>query len=92
MANPKRSTTAPNTFSTPFGQGLRLRACPYPNSGHRPVGGVQKHSAGDIFPYIIVKVGNFVDGFKWHLTGNGLKVGDAIYDTYANAHAIAVLK
>lgn len=48
-------------------------------------GGIRGHSAGDVFPYVIVLVGSFVSGFKYHVIGPGLKgLGDG-YDDYATA-------
>lgn len=76
------------------GKTVICRPCPYPNSGHLPVGGVQKHSAGDIFPYIIVLKGD-VDHPDYHVTGNGLTIEDnvvfGLYDS-AYQHAIECLK
>lgn len=49
----------------------------------------QSHGTGYISSYVIVIVGNFVDGFKYHVTGNGFKLGDNIYNTYATAEGVA---
>lgn len=43
-------------------------------------------NSGDIYPYVIVLVGSFVDGFKYHLIGNGFIVGDLISDSYQGAY------
>lgn len=52
-------------------------------------GGVRGHSAGDIFPYIIMVVGSFKLGFKYHLIGNGFKIGECKWANYAAAHGYA---
>ena len=44
------------------------------------------HSTSDIFPYIIVIVGSFVDGFTYHITGQGLHIGDDFWGCYKHAH------
>ena len=48
--------------------------------------GLCGHSIGDIYPYVIVITGSFTEGFKYHLTGNGLHLGDEVYDSYSHAH------
>ena len=59
--------------------------------GHMTIqGGIRGHSAGDIFPYIIVLKGNFVDGFEYLLTGNGIEKVGRPYDTYDHAHREAL--
>ena len=40
---------------------------------------------GELYPYVIVLVGSFTEGFKYHLIGNGLRMGDAVYDSYDEA-------
>lgn len=39
-------------------------------------GGVRGHSAGDVFPYVIVGRGDGVYGITWHVIGNGLVLND----------------
>lgn len=48
-------------------------------------GRVRSHSAGNIFPYIIVIVGSFVDGFSYHVAGNGQTIGSSIWGSYKRA-------
>lgn len=55
-------------------------------------GGIRGHSAGDIFPLIIMVVGSFKLGFSYHIIGNGLKMGQSIWATYEIAHRQAMLK
>lgn len=66
------------------------RPCPYPKGGHLSTGGVQSHSAGDIFPYSVVLVGD-VDptGHDYHLVGGGFKIGDCKWGSYNAAHNYA---
>ena len=47
-------------------------------------------AAGDIFPYIVMIVGSFVDGFEYHIIGQGMKQGDMVLDTYAHAELLAI--
>jgi hypothetical protein len=57
-----------------------------PTKGHlQGSGGVRGHSAGVIFPYIIMAVGSFKLGFSYHLIGNGLKMGQSIWGNYPRA-------
>lgn len=65
-----------------------LRECPYPTKGHLSTGGVQSHSAGDIFPYTVVLVGDAVD-HDYHLIGGGLNIGDCKWGHYNAAHNYA---
>lgn len=53
-------------------------------------GTIRGHSAGDIYPYVVAIVGNFKDGFKYHLTGMGLKIGDSVHRSYRDAHNAAL--
>jgi len=54
-------------------------------------GGIRGHSAGDIFPLIIVAVGSFKLGFSYHIIGNGFKIGDKSCISYGIAHHEALL-
>lgn len=54
-------------------------------------GGVRGHSAGDIFPYIIMIVGSFNTGFKYHVIGNGLIQGRLVWGSYEAAHDCTVV-
>lgn len=49
-------------------------------------GGVRGHSAGDIFPLIVMVVGSFKLGFSYHIIGNGLKMGEKVCQSYTIAH------
>ena len=53
---------------------------------HLPNSGLRGYSIGDIYPYVIVIVGSFVDGFKYHVIGRGWGLDDLVYDTYQEAH------
>lgn len=61
-----------------------VRVCPYPTKGHLSMGGVQGHSAGEIFPYMVVVVGG-LDDHDYHVIGNGLKLGDEKFGFIENA-------
>jgi len=66
------------------------RACPYPNNGHLSQGGVQGHSAGDIFPYTIALVGGIAPTeHDYHVVGGGFKIGDCKWGSYNAAHNYA---
>jgi len=58
---------------------------------HLPNSGVCGHSAGDIFPYVIVLVGT-LDAIKYHVIGNGLDWDIThMHNTYDSAHEWALL-
>ena len=45
-------------------------------SGHLATnGGIRGHSAGDIFPYIIMLKGTEIGTLRYHLIGNGIPEG-----------------
>jgi hypothetical protein len=52
-------------------------------------GGIRGHSAGDIFPYIIVLVGNPEILIRYNVIGKGIKIGQLTWKTYKQAHASA---
>jgi hypothetical protein len=59
-------------------------------SGHMSTQqGIRGHSAGDVFPYVIVAVGT-PDELRWHITGMGIAIGDSVWRTYAAAHNFAL--
>jgi len=43
-------------------------------------------TVGDIYPYVIVIVGSFIGGFKYHVIGRGWELGELVYGTYQAAH------
>lgn len=43
-------------------------------------GGIRGHSAGDIFPYMVLTVGGGEHGYTYHVVGNGI--------VYSNEHSI----
>lgn len=51
-------------------------------------GGIRGHSAGDIFPYIIMLKGP-LNNIKYHVIGNGYKIDDWPFATYAEAFSFA---
>jgi hypothetical protein len=59
-------------------------------SGHMSTQqGIRGHSAGDVFPYVIVAVGT-PDELSWHITGMGLAIGDCTWSSYYYAHKVAL--
>lgn len=56
--------------------------------------GIRGHSAGDIFPYIIMLKGTEIGTLRYHLVGNGMREGliTERYDSagYDAIHSIAI--
>lgn len=50
-------------------------------------GGIRGHSAGDIFPYVIMIKGSWKDGFSYHVTGQN--VSGNSYGSYNAAQVYA---
>lgn len=74
---------------------VEARVAAYYAGGTKPhlsnSGGIRGHSAGDIFPYIIVLVGSFVDGFNYYIVGQGRTVDTHLpLMSYTDAHEVAV--
>lgn len=61
------------------------------NHAYNPVSrGTRTRAAGEIFPYMVVIQGNFIEGFKYHLTGQGIKMNERVHGSYVDAHNEAI--
>lgn len=59
-------------------------------AGHRADSmGVRGHSAGDIFPAVIMIKGSFVDGFTYHVLNHPHVPSDMGFNRYTTAHSWA---